>query len=81
MVERGACSFGDKVRNLQRAKVAGVLVVSDGEDLMVMPAAPPTDDIVTPAVMVPHSVFENVAWNETSSMVGRLVLHEVPGEE
>ena len=44
-----------QVRNLQKLGVKAVIVVNSEDRIMPMPAAPPFDDIVTPAVMVAPS--------------------------
>ena len=62
MVLRGGCFFAEKVRNLQEAQAAGVIVVNTkGSPLMPMPAGElPVHDLKIPAVLVEHAAWAPV---------------------
>jgi len=62
VVDRGACSYVQKVRMAQAAHALGVIVLNNVHSLVSMPVSvdAQADDILIPALMVPHQTSKEI---------------------
>ena len=80
LVQRGSCSFADKIRAMQKSGARGVIVGdnADNSELITMYASEDTNDITIPSVFISKSSFRDLRF--LSQYTERLIIPTIHGE-